>query len=48
MGSLFTPPAQGHGYKGSKKPRVAELKKANAGPKRRTLAHSRATSRRSR
>jgi hypothetical protein len=32
----------------AKKPRIAELKKANAGPKGRTLAHRRATSRRSR
>jgi hypothetical protein len=45
---LLPPPARGHGRKEHEKPRIAELKKANAGPKGRTLAHKRATSRRSR
>src|SRR5271155_2561935 len=40
-GLSFTPPARGHGCKESEKPRVAELKKATAGPKGRTLVHSR-------
>jgi len=44
----FTPAAQGILLQGKRKPRGAELKKANVGPKGRTLAHGRATSRRSR
>ena len=45
---LLPPPARGHGCKEREKPRIGELKKANAGPKGRTLAHRRATSPRSR
>ena len=47
--ALFYPTGAGpYGCKESEKPHIAELKKANAGPKGRTLAHRRATSRRSR
>jgi hypothetical protein len=44
----FYPNGAGPWLQGKQKPRVAELKKANSVPKGRTLAHRRATSRRSR
>jgi len=47
-GSLFPHGAGLYGRKESKKPRIAELKKAHEGTERRTLAHRRATSPRSR
>jgi len=48
VGALFYPTGAGPWLQGKQKPRVAELKKANSVPKGRTLAHRRATSRRSR